>query len=74
MYLFHLTLQALRKPSESINRLTMLKRTLLLTPVLLLITLDNEEVITYIVYISLHNGTNKPKWVSVYPMLYDMIV
>ena len=46
-YLFHLTLKALWKSSESINRLTMLKCTLLLTPVFLLITLVNEEVITY---------------------------
>ena len=35
-------------PGESINRLTMLKCTFLLTPVLLLITLVNEEVITYL--------------------------
>ena len=41
-------LEAQWNPGESINRLTMLKCTFLLTPVLLLITLVNEEVITYI--------------------------
>ena len=40
-------LEAQWNPGESMNRLTMLKCTFLLTPVLLLITLVNEEVITY---------------------------
>ena len=41
-------LEAQWNPGEVINRLTMLKCTFLLTPVLLLITLVNEEVITYL--------------------------
>ena len=43
-------------PCESINRLTMLKCTILLTPMSLLITLVNEEVITYLTANSSHNG------------------
>ena len=41
-------LEAQWNPGESINRLTMLQCTFQLTPVLLLITLVNEEVITYL--------------------------
>ena len=29
---------------------------------------SNEKVITYLVWVSSHNGTNKPKRVSVYPL------
>ena len=41
-------LEAQWNPGESINRLTMLQCTFQLTPVLLLITLVNEEVSTYL--------------------------